>query len=306
MLSDRFILSAALLTIGYVFWLSHTTKQSLTITTFQLLRFPSYNGARIISLLGFCIASSIVFSVYTSIKASLGSTITYQFDSIFYELDTIIHFGVKPWEITHKIFSHPLATLFINLLYKLWFLLVFLGYIWIYLRNDSCRSQFLATYLMTWVVGGGVYAVLTASAGPCFINDLYEYEWYTELFNRLEQQSSWLTQNYDVSVWALNTQQLLWSIHTSGDLSYGAGISAMPSMHVATTTAITIATYKINKKVGWIAAAYLFFILIGSVHLGWHYAIDGYASVILTILHWKVMGVVINNIAKRRKQGKCL
>ncbi|MFC7665225.1 hypothetical protein ACFQWF_24725 [Methylorubrum suomiense] len=31
-------------------------------------------------------------------------------------------------------------------------------------------------------------------------------------------------------------------------------------------------------------------IFIGSIHLGWHYAVDGYASVIGTVLLWSLVG----------------
>jgi len=30
--------------------------------------------------------------------------------------------------------------------------------------------------------------------------------------------------------------------------------------------------------------------MVGSVHLGWHYAVDGYLSIVLTVLLWRVVG----------------
>jgi hypothetical protein len=39
--------------------------------------------------------------------------------------------------------------------------------------------------------------------------------------------------------------------------------------------------------------AYAVVIFIGSVHLGWHYAIDGYAGIAGTWLIWKFAGFVL-------------
>ncbi|MDF4804113.1 phosphatase PAP2 family protein, partial [Vibrio parahaemolyticus] len=38
---------------------------------------------------------------------------------------------------------------------------------------------------------------------------------------------------------------------------------------------------------GYFACAFAVIIQIGSVHLGWHYAVDGYASTLTTFTLWK-------------------
>ncbi|MCV5838215.1 phosphatase PAP2 family protein, partial [Escherichia coli] len=47
---------------------------------------------------------------------------------------------------------------------------------------------------------------------------------------------------------------------------------------------------RLNKKLGYFAYAFAILIQIGSVHLGWHYAIDGYVGTLLTVLLWKIVG----------------
>ncbi|WP_191600827.1 phosphatase PAP2 family protein [Marinomonas algicola] len=44
--------------------------------------------------------------------------------------------------------------------------------------------------------------------------------------------------------------------------------------------------YSLNKKLGYIAWAYALIIMVGSVHLAWHYALDGYFALILTTIIW--------------------
>jgi hypothetical protein len=54
------------------------------------------------------------------------------------------------------------------------------------------------------------------------------------------------------------------------------------------------------KPLGVIFALYGVLILIGSVHLGWHYAIDGYASIIGVLVLWWAAG----KIASERKPAR--
>ena len=68
------------------------------------------------------------------------------------------------------------------------------------------------------------------------------------------------------------------------------GISAMPSMHNASAVLFALAFRQVSKRLGWFFAAYAAVILVGSVHLGWHYAIDGYAGVVIAVFSWWLAG----------------
>jgi membrane-associated phospholipid phosphatase len=74
------------------------------------------------------------------------------------------------------------------------------------------------------------------------------------------------------------------------------GISAMPSMHVAATVLCAMVGWQLNRAVGLILALFAAIIQLGSVHLGWHYAVDGYLSALFTFLIWKWMGRVCENV----------
>jgi hypothetical protein len=49
---------------------------------------------------------------------------------------------------------------------------------------------------------------------------------------------------------------------------------------------------------------YLIFTVIGSVVLAWHYAIDGYAAIIMMFLMWKVVGFYLPDSQKSAKIAK--
>ncbi|WP_084886844.1 phosphatase PAP2 family protein [Vibrio sp. qd031] len=248
-----------------------------------------------LGVLFFIVISSIVFSAYTNTKTTIGVTYPFIYDRSFYDLDKLIHGGISPWKITHNIFSGPTVTFIINLLYNIWFFLVFLTYLLVYFRNDHFRKQFLVTYIVTWMFTGGLLAVIFSSAGPCFVANELGVDWYGSLFHKLGEHQNWLLENYGIDLWALTTQQNLWNSHVAEASTLGAGVSAMPSMHVATTTVMALGARAHSRALGYIGYTYLAAIQIGSVHLGWHYAVDGYASILITLLLWKLVGKLLTS-----------
>ncbi|WP_352599348.1 phosphatase PAP2 family protein [Mesorhizobium sp. M0488] len=82
-----------------------------------------------------------------------------------------------------------------------------------------------------------------------------------------------------------------WSIAKS---SGTMGISAFPSIHVASSVLFALYATRLSPRLGvamWIFAA---IIMLGSVVLGWHYAPDGYAGILISVAIWKITGVVLS------------
>jgi hypothetical protein len=66
-------------------------------------------------------------------------------------------------------------------------------------------------------------------------------------------------------------------------------------MHVAIAALLVIATWDLNRWIGLFMLAGAMLIMVGSVHLGWHYAIDGYAAAIGVWLIWRVTGAIFGS-----------
>ena len=223
----------------------------------------------------------LFMSVFTSMKNMIPAFHT------FMRLDQIVHLGWHPWQLLAPIFHYPFVTYTINVVYNSWFFVMLSVLFWqiFTLKNPLLRMRFLWVFFASWVIGGNVLAIVFASAGPCyydvFVADDNPYAPLLE-YLRLADQS--------FEIWALNAQTALLDAHTHNKMAVGAGISAMPSMHVAAATLFALVGLNTNKLLGVLLVGYAILIYLGSIHLAWHYAVDGIAGAILTLLLWWVAG----------------
>ena len=232
---------------------------------------------------------NICFANYTYIKEIIPELQPFQFDEAFYRWDQWLHGGVDPWQLTHAVFANQYASLFLNVLYHLWFFFLWGSFLYFVCvcRQQRLRLQFLLSLLVCWFVLGNLLAIALSSAGPCFIQLLEPANSsYQPLMALLEQQNLALKSAQFFELWALNVQDLLWQAHTHRGTQLGSGISAMPSMHVASAVLFALGAYQVNKRLGWVMWGYAALIQVGSVHLAWHYAVDGYVAAAATLLIW--------------------
>jgi len=98
----------------------------------------------------------------------------------------------------------------------------------------------------------------------------------------------WLRTLYPI--WAVPTQDLLWQSHLAGRGEV-EGVSAMPSMHVATTILFILLGFASGKRwLGWALVAFSASIFLGSIALAWHYAVDGYLGAAIALACWWMAG----------------
>lgn len=242
---------------------------------------------------------NLSLSTYSHIKRLIPDINPYYLDNTLFLLDKTLHLNHSPWEITHVLFSTPELTLVLDFLYQIWFILIwgFLLFFILYRKNDLLRNQFILSFLTCWILIGSLLATLLSSAGPCFVHNLDSNNLrYLELMTRLKEQFIYIQDNYLYSLKAIEFQNILWELYINKTNGIGVGISAMPSMHVSMSILMALSSYKINKKLGIIMWTYAFFIQVGSVHLAWHYAVDGYISCIVTICIWMLWGKLFKKI----------
>ncbi|WP_368644153.1 phosphatase PAP2 family protein (plasmid) [Vibrio sp. HB236076] len=212
-------------------------------------------------------------------------------DLPLHHIDQWLFAGSEPWRITHWLFSSPFATMVINVIYNLWFfyVLFFVAYL-ILSKESNWKKQVFLVFFLTWFINGNVFATLMSSVGPCFYDYLHpQNPAYQGLMALLQEQNQYLIDNGWLELWSLNTQNMLWDVYNNSESGFGAGISAMPSMHNSMAILIALAVSQRHKGLGYCAWAFAAIIYIGSIHLGWHYATDGMVALVLTLIIWTMV-----------------
>jgi hypothetical protein len=249
------------------------------------LRFLS--ARRIFAALPIILLFPFFGSAFAYFRILLPSIQPWSWDVRLAEIDRALHGGMNPWEILHPLLSSPYITAAINGVYHLWFLLMFGTFLWQSgsLTRPHTRMQFFLTFILIWAILGNFLAIVLSSAGPVY------YARVTGLASPFQPLMDYLyAADKVVPVLALDVQEQLWSSYLQNGLATLGGITAMPSMHVATSLCFALVGYAHNRKLGHLLLLFTFIVQIGSVHLGWHYAIDGYVAAIGTLLVWWCVG----------------
>lgn len=226
-------------------------------------------------------------SAFSSLKTMIPIINPFSWDPAFARLDLLVHGGNHPWQLLQPVLGYPIVTFLINFFYNLWFFVMFGVLFWqaFSLANPRLRMQYLLTFQISWIVLGGLAAVAFSSGGPCFYGRLVEGpDPYEPLMKYLWSAK----QSYPL--WALDIQEELWAGYQSTSVAPLCGITAMPSMHVSSALVFALVGLRSSRRIGIPLAIMAGLVMIGCVHLGWHYAVDAYAAIIGTWLIWWTVG----------------
>jgi membrane-associated phospholipid phosphatase len=224
---------------------------------------------------------------FVALKDEIPQINPFSWDQTFLHWDRIIGLGRTPAEILQPILGHPIITSVLNFNYDIWFLVMFGSLLWqaFAAKGGLLRTQFLLGFAFCWFIGGNVLAAVFSSAGPCFYGHLFAHDPYAAQMAYLRATSvHW-------PIWSVQVQDMLWQSYATGTGDV-TGISAMPSMHVTSSVLIALLGWRTNRWLG--AGLWLFtaLIAIGSVALGWHYAVDSIAGIVLALVFWYAAGAL--------------
>ena len=232
-------------------------------------------------------------TAFTTIKIHIPTIQPYYADPVFIKLDYWL-FGSDPWRYTHMVFGY-IPTLILDRTYLFWILAQLLLLVGLYFnRNQSFQLKGMISYQASWLLLGGVMATVLSSVGPCFYQEYFRDDRFLPLMETL---------NSFEGLSALSIQQHL--LDMRGQSAFGVGISAMPSLHVGISWLIVLLT---KERWGfgamWLLSVVFFcLIAIGSVHLGWHYAVDGLVSIAGVWIIWRVTSAFVDRVVAKKRRG---
>lgn len=283
-----FNLRFALIFLGFVavvyfyFWvILHRSGRSYRQMTRDLWQQTSFVEIFLARFLPVAIAFCVLQTCYVAFKINIPNFVPYSWDGVFAEADRILFLGVDPWVLTHKLLPTATETRVIGVAYGLWFYVMIGAFLVAgVMRLDSrLRMTFLLAFMLGWAVAGSLLATAFSSAGPVYMERLFGDPTFAPLMQRLTEHDAVL------EVFSLDAQEDLWKGYSQPD-EPAMGISAFPSMHLCIATLVTFFGFGFGRALGWAFAACTALVLIGSVHLGWHYAVDGLAGIALGAAFW--------------------
>lgn len=264
-------------------------RHSPTRFMLDILRQRWLGAAPVILLFFLCITA------FTAFKIAIPDIVPFYADRMLAELDFGLH-GADPWTWAHSLVPEPVsAVIFIGYGYGWhvqWFgTLLFVAF-W---NNPVGRLRYLWALALTTILCGTVLAIALSSTGPIFHDQFYGGDRFAALQAALARNS------YAAPVHTYANYLL--AAYQSGRPELGGGISAMPSMHVAFVTLNAFFLSGFGRR--WAAAGWSFaaLILFGSVYTGWHYAVDGYLSILVVSALWYLTGRFVLPQASRDTVG---
>lgn len=270
-------------------WQDRSVPLPTMIATLARSRWEADRGLSLITPL---LIFALLMASFNTFKQRVLPLAGFGMDAPLAALDRALFLGVDPWRVTHALLDSPWASWVIDLSYHAWFAPMALGVMvcaFLPATADRLRYRYLISYALLWLVGGTLLALAMPSAGPCFqsaaIGTVTGFE---PLMERLTDQHLQLIDYGVGGLAALGYQQGLLALHGGEELSIGAGISAMPSMHNALAVLFAIAAFQLSRMAGIALSVYAALIWVGSVHLGWHYATDGPVGAAVAWAVWRI------------------
>ncbi|CAA9483861.1 MAG: hypothetical protein AVDCRST_MAG91-162 [uncultured Sphingomonadaceae bacterium] len=236
---------------------------------------------RTAAFLTFCVfLAGVNMTTFMWIKPLLNHLIPFWADPLLADIDKAIFFGRDPW--TLLTWSNTTAAAIFY--HRGWFILMILTLLAVLSAPPSPKkSALMLTYFMLWSVVGPVIHALIPAAGPVFFAQLGYGDRFSELGDVTETREA---------------AAYLWAIYSGGGFGPGSGISAMPSLHVATTAWMITAVHVYSRLWMWPMAIAALATILLSVSLGWHYAVDGVVGAAAALLCYKALHIFYGSRSK--------
>lgn len=238
---------------------------------------------RLIQFVILALLVNINLAVLGEVKSQLNQLVGFTADLKLAYFDQLLFFGTDGWRALRWL-NHPYLD---DAYHYVWILWVSAALIYVGLSTTSVRKNALLTaYFALWTLGPIIHLLMPA-AGPLFFDKLNLGHRFSAL---------------PVEPHTAMVQAYLWTGYATRTINFAGGISAMPSLHIATMTWAAIAFYR--TRVFPLAIGLALYIFGASIVTGWHYATDGIVGAVLALLTYEVCRRVFSQGGHLLPKGK--
>jgi hypothetical protein len=191
---------------------------------------------------------------------------------------------IDAWRLVPEALVRPL-----DAVYPTWAPIKFLALLlMLCLPASTLKARAMLAYFLTLGLMGVTGQYLFSSVGPIFYDRIVGGDDFAPLTVRIHEHApvASLASSY------------LWNSFVMRQPGIGAGISAMPSIHVATTTWMALALSTAWPKSRAPAWVFWVVIFVGSFALGWHYVLDSVVGTVGAVACWKLAAWYLQSTAK--------
>ena len=226
----------------------------------------------------------------SSTKQAIPTLNPFTWDKLIAAIDAELHGGFQLWRVLQPLLGHPAITVLLDWFYhRVWTALLLAIFVFTALMQPSnLRRRFLLSFVLIWLVVGNLFALAMASAGPAYYRVVSpgHGDPYAGLFAYLRSVDT------QTPLLSFRGEHVLWSAYAQHTKGFGFGVSAMPSVHVATAALVALFGFGLSRTMGAMLSAVALCTFVASVALGWHYAFDGYVGAVLAAGIWWFAGRV--------------
>ena len=227
----------------------------------------------------------LLMASYTSFKTAIPTLTPFWADAPLAALDARLH-GGDPYLWLHRAVPDAVARAGAYAYGLPWFALWFVTPVVVAACPPGAwRTRYLLALALTVVLLGNVAATVLASVGPVFYDAVHGGDRFAGL------AAAYAAPGASAALSGMPTASgyLLDAYHAGAD-GLGTGISAMPSVHCAVAFLNAFFLTSVRRWLAVPAWTFAGLIAMFSVYSGWHYALDGYVSLVGVAVIWFLTG----------------
>jgi len=289
--SGMIMVAACVIGIGYLAFVVNPIRRRLRARSGieADFRLPTAIPLRLLSVLTVGLVMALFTDGFAAFKRVIPLIKPFSWDPQFQALDRLVHLGVDPWRISHAIAGSDLMIAVFDWVYFSWFFVGPACLVWAAWSLDrEWRLKFFTSHMLVWIILGIVMATSLSSVGPAFYGRLIDgVDPFEPLMDRLRTSAD------SFQIISLRAQDALWKNYVLDQRSLVKGISAMPSVHIGACVLLWLSFRDLWPWLGRLLGVYALLIFVSTVHLAWHYAIDGYVAAIFTWGIWRASGPAV-------------